>query len=87
MKLKIKRDDEVEVVSGSEKGKKGKVLDIRKKPLKIRVSGVFVQTHFDKKERKKFQKEGYIDYSNVRLFQASEPKKQKRKVQKKKVSR
>ena len=86
MKLKIKKDDEVQVISGGHKGKKGKVLDISQKPLKLRVSGVFVQTHFDKKERKKFEKEGFIDYSNVKLVQSSAPKTKKRKIVKQKKS-
>ncbi len=84
MKLKIKKEDEVEVISGSEKGKKGKVLDVRLSPLKIRVQGVFVQTLFDKKERKQFKKEAYMDYSNVRLIKQAEKKTSKRKIQKKK---
>ena len=84
MKLKIKKDDEIEVISGSEKGKKGAVLEISQKPLKIKVSNVFVQNHFDKKERKQIKKEGFIDYSNVRLVQAAEKKTKKRKIQKKK---
>lgn len=83
-KLKIKRDDEVEVICGSEKGKKGKVLGISMDPLKVRVQGVFVQTLFDKKERKSFKKEAYMDYSNVRLFKQAEKKTKKRKIQKKK---
>ena len=85
MKLKIKKDDEVEVISGGQKGKKGKVLNISMKPLKIRIAGVFVQTHFDKKERKSIKKEGYIDYSNVKLLKASEKKNKKRKITKKKA--
>ena len=84
MKLKIKKDDEVEIISGSEKGKKGKVLDIKLQPLKIRVQGVHVRTLFDKKERKQFKKEAYMDYSNVRLFKQAEKKTKKRKIQKKK---
>ena len=84
MKLKIKKDDEVEIISGAEKGKKGKVLDIRLQPLKIRVQGISIRTLFDKKERKQFKKEAYIDYSNVRLFKQAEKKTKKRKIQKKK---
>ena len=76
----------MQVISGSHKGKKGKVLEISQKPLKLRVAGVFVQTHFDKKERKKFEKEGFVDYSNVKLVQSSAPKTKKRKIVKKKKS-
>ena len=84
MKLKIKKDDEVQVISGGHKGKKGKVLEIRLKPLKLRVAGVFVQTHFDKKERKSIKKEGFLDYSNVKLIQSAEKKTKKRKITRKK---
>ena len=83
MKLKIKKDDEVRVISGGERGKTGRVLNISLKPLKIRVAGVFVQNHFDKKERKSIKKEGFIDYSNVRLVQSAEKKTKKRKIEKK----
>ena len=83
MKLKIKKDDEVQVISGSQKGKKGRVLDIRYKPLKIKVSNVFVQSYFDKKERKSIQKESFIAYSNVKLVQSAAKKTKKRKPEKK----
>lgn len=86
MKLKIKKDDEVQVISGGHKGKKGKVLEISRKPLKLRIAGVFIQTHFDKKERKQFEKEGFVDYSNVKLVQSAAPKTKKRKIVKKKKS-
>lgn len=79
MKLKIKKGDTVEVIAGSDKGKKGTVLSINTNRLKISVSGVRVQTHFDKKEGK-FEREGFIDYSNVKLVSAKKaaaPKKKK----------
>ena len=68
LKLKIKKGDTVEVLTGADKGKRGKVLVIqRRKPLQIKVSGVRIQTKHDKKEG--LQKvEGFIDYSNVKLI-------------------
>lgn len=84
MKLRIKKDDEVEVIAGGQKGKKGKILEIMMSPLKVRISGVFLQTHFNKKERTRIQKEGYVSYSNVRLANPAEKKTQKRKIVKKK---
>ena len=84
MKLKIKKDDEVKVISGGQKGKTGTVLEITKtRPLKVKVSNVFIQTHFDKKEREQIKKECFIDYSNVQLVKAAEKKTKKRKIQKK----
>jgi large subunit ribosomal protein L24 len=43
--------------------------------MKIQVQGVKVQTHFDKKEGL-LKKEGFIDYSNVKLVDA--PAKEKK---------
>lgn len=71
MKLKIKKGATVQVIAGSDKGKSGKVLEIKTEPLKIKVQGVKIQTHFDKKEGI-LKKEGFIDYSNVKLIAASE---------------
>ncbi len=69
MKLKIKKGDEVQVIAGSEKGRKGPVLELDARKLKIRVKGVRVQTRHDKKEGI-LKREGFIDYSNVKLIQA-----------------
>ena len=66
MKLKLKKGDEALVITGVDKGKKSKVLEIDSDKLKVRLQGVRVQTHFDKKEGIQ-KKEGWVDYSNVRL--------------------
>ena len=66
MKLKIKKGDLVEVIAGSEKGKKAKILEVQRKLLKVRLEGIKMQTHFDKKEGIR-KKEGWLDYSNIRL--------------------
>ncbi|MBX3039433.1 MAG: KOW motif-containing protein [Bdellovibrionaceae bacterium] len=66
MKLKIKKGATVQVITGSDKGKKGEVLEIDRNALRIKVGGVKVQTHYDKKEGL-LKKEGFIDYSNVKL--------------------
>ena len=68
-KLKIATGDTVEIIAGSDKGLKGAVLDVKRKttgPLRIKVQGVKMMTHFDEKEGK-HQKEGFIDFSNVKL--------------------
>lgn len=70
MKLKIKKGATVQVVTGSDKGKKGSVLAVDAKAMKILVQGVKVQTHYDKKDGL-LKKEGYIDYSNVKLVEAA----------------
>lgn len=69
MKLKIKKGDSVQVISGSDKGKKGTVVQVDPKALKIKVEGVKVMTHFDKKEGL-LKKEAFIPYSKVKLLSA-----------------
>jgi large subunit ribosomal protein L24 len=76
MKLKIKKGATVQVISGSDKGKKGTVLAVDEKAMKISVQGVKVQTHYDKKDGL-LKKEGFIDYSNVKLVEAAAAKAKK----------
>lgn len=70
-KLKIKKGATVQVIAGSDKGKKGEVIEVKPSVMKIKVQGVKVQTHFDKKEGL-LKKEGFIDYSNVKFLSAPE---------------
>lgn len=68
MNLKIRKGDTVQVIAGSEKGKKGTVVEVKPSAMKIKIQGVKVQTHFDKKDGL-LKKEGFIDYSNVKLVE------------------
>ena len=70
MKLKIRKGDTVQVVAGADKGKKGKVVEISPSQMKIKVEGVKIMTHFDKKDGLK-KLEGFVDYSNVKLIEKS----------------
>ena len=70
MNLKIRKGDTVQVIAGQDKGKKGTVLEVKPSALKIKVQGVKVQTHYDKKDGL-LKKEGYIDYSNVKLVETA----------------
>jgi large subunit ribosomal protein L24 len=77
-KLKIKKGATVQVVAGAEKGKKGTVLEINPGKMMVRVQGIRIQTHFDKKEGL-LKKEGLIHYSNLRLLEgAAAPAKAKK---------
>ena len=69
IKLKIKKGDKVQIIAGADKGKKGSVLEVSPTAMKIKVEGVKVQTHYDKKDGL-LKKEGFIDYSNVKLVEA-----------------
>lgn len=82
LKLKIKKGDSVQVITGADKGKKGNVLEIDRATMKIKVEGVKVQTHYDKKDGL-LKKEGFIDYSNVKLV-GGEKKKTSKKASKSK---
>ncbi len=57
-------------MAGSEKGKTAQVIQINRHLLKIRLRGVKIQTHFDKKNGIQ-KKEGWIDYSNVKLVRSA----------------
>jgi large subunit ribosomal protein L24 len=69
LKLKIRKGDKVQVIAGADKGKKGTVVEVNPTAMKVKVEGVKVQTHYDKKDGL-LKKEGFIDYSNVKLVEA-----------------
>ncbi len=71
-KMHIKRDDIVQVISGKDKGKTGKVLQVFLKDNKVRVEGVNIITKHKKPTQAMQQggiikEEGKIDASNVLL--------------------
>jgi len=65
MKLKVKKDTQVKVIAGSDKGKTGKVLAVDPQKMLVKVEGVKIMTHYDRKEGL-VKKEGFIHYSNVK---------------------
>ncbi|MDR0885634.1 MAG: 50S ribosomal protein L24 [Clostridiales Family XIII bacterium] len=70
--MRIKKDDTVLVITGKDKGKKGKVLKSIPKDGKIIVEGVNVQTKHQKQTRTERaeikHQEGPIDVSNVMYY-------------------
>lgn len=81
MKLKIKSGATVQVIAGADKGKKGKVIEVDRTGLRLKVEGVRVMTHYDKKDGMK-KLEGFLDYSNVQLLEAAAPTKAKKSAKK-----
>ncbi len=77
-KLKIKKGATVQVVTGQDKGKKGTVLDVNPIKMLVRVQGIRIQTHFDKKDGL-LKKEGQIHYSNLKLIESAAAGKTKSK--------
>lgn len=75
--MQIKKDDTVLVITGKDKGKKGKVLKVFPKTNRVIVEGVNVQTKHQKQTRTAAaeikHQEGPIDASNV-LFWDSKAK-------------
>ena len=70
--MKIKTDDTVVVITGKDKGKKGKVIKAIPKKNKVVVEGVNMQTKHAKATRTSASEikhiEGPIDASNVMYF-------------------
>ena len=82
-KLKIKVGDTVKVIAGSDKGVKAEVIQLtRSRPYRIKVRGVRMQTHFDKEKSQKYEKEGFIDYSNIALVERADKTKKESQVKK-----
>jgi large subunit ribosomal protein L24 len=75
----IKREEEVVVISGAHKGKRGKVLEVRA-PRKVLIEGVNMITKYERKSQENpeggsVEKEAPIHYSNVMLATKYDAKK------------
>ena len=73
MALQIRKGDLVEVISGTDKGKQGRVLAVNPEKGRLRVEKVRIQKRHLKAGRKGsrtggiIEQEGFIDASNVML--------------------
>lgn len=72
MKYSLKRGDEVVVLSGNDKGKSGKILEILRSTCRVVVEGVAIRKKHLKKSQENpegaiLEKEGSVHYSNVML--------------------
>tara|TARA_B100000927_G_scaffold291054_1_gene291718 strand:+ start:7080 stop:7307 length:228 start_codon:yes stop_codon:yes gene_type:complete len=70
-KIKVKRGDVVEIITGNDKGKSGKILMISKDQQKVLVEGInFVKKHMPKTEENPqggvVEREAPISISNVK---------------------
>jgi large subunit ribosomal protein L24 len=81
MALKIRRDDEVVVISGKDRGKTGKVLRVDPKKDRVYVEGVnIIKRHqrplpnAPQREAGVIEKEGPIHISNVMLIDPKDKK-------------
>ena len=69
-KCSIKTGDNVQVTTGKEKGKRGKIIEFDRKTGHIKIEGLKMQTHF-KKGAGIINKEGGSHISNVMLIDES----------------
>ncbi len=88
MKTTFKTGDTVELISGDEKGKKGKVLKIDRQKGRVVVEGLSMLSHYNRKSEKNpkggiTQREGSMHISNVKLVGGSTEKKESKKDEKK----
>jgi len=73
MALRIRKGDLVQVITGADKGKQGRVMAVDRAAGRVRVEKVRVQKRHLKPGRKAartggiLEQEGFIDASNVRL--------------------
>lgn len=76
--MRIKKDDMVMVITGKDKGKKGKVLKAMPKDDKVLVEGINMQTKHQKQTRTASaeikHQEGPIHVSNVMLIDSKTKK-------------
>ena len=84
MKKKIKSGDEVMVIAGDHKGKKGKVLQIISKKNRLIVEGINIRRHHQKPSGEQdsggiVMREGTMHLSNVMKMSRWEEKQQKKK--------
>jgi large subunit ribosomal protein L24 len=82
-KFHVKRNDQVVVIAGSQKGKEGKILEVLAVKSRVRVEGVAMMKRHVKKSQEHPQgaiveREGTVHVSNLMLksvFDASKRKK------------
>ena len=80
MKNKIKKGVEVVVLSGSDKGKRGKILLVEPKKSRVIVEGVNMRKHHERKSEKNpdgaiVERESSIHISNVMSAERYDSKK------------
>lgn len=78
-RMKIKKNDQVIVISGRDKGKKGRVVEVLTKERKVLVEGINMLKHFERPNRQRgiaggiIEREAPIDVSNVMLLENGVP--------------
>lgn len=74
MKLKIKKGDIVKIITGDDKGKTGRVLEINPTKMNVLVEGINIHTKHEKPNQRNqngglVKTELPVHYSNVQLVE------------------
>ena len=73
MSFHVRKGDEVEVITGSQRGRKGKILEVKTESLRVLIEGVnMIKRHVrptqDNPKGGVVEREGSIHISNVKLL-------------------
>ena len=68
----LKKGNQVEIICGKDKGKKGEIIELIKKQNKVKVKGInLIKKHEKTTKEKKggiITKENFIDISNIKIL-------------------
>ena len=74
----LKNGQEVEIICGKDKGKKGQIIKILRNENKVKVKGInFIKKHEKTTKEKKggiITKENFIDMSNIKILDTTDKK-------------
>lgn len=84
MSFHVRKGDEVEVITGSQRGRKGKILEVKTESFRVLIEGVnMIKRHVrptqDNPKGGVVEREGSIHISNVKLVNRSAASKAKEK--------
>lgn len=77
--MKIKKNDQVMILSGRYKGKRGRVIEVMTKKGKVIVEGMNIRKHHTRPNRQRgiaggiVEREAPIDVSNVMVIEGGKP--------------
>lgn len=78
-RMKIKKNDQVVVIAGRDKGRRGRVIEVITKKGKVLVEGVNMLKHHERPNRQRgiaggiVEREAPLDVSNVMLIEGGRP--------------
>ncbi len=77
----IKKGNEVQVICGKDKGKKGEVIEILRAKNRVKVKGINIVKKHEKTTKEKkggiISKENFIDISNLKILEKIDKKDKK----------